>query len=578
MDMYNNFDNKVESDYISLGRFSNNYFNISDDQNSNTNNRNVNNNLFNEYFNLGNKKFLSILRFLVILAAFISFLVLIKLPVKNRIELKREMLENALLLKKKHEEKAHSSYENKNLEPIIDSTQMSNLKQNKTGLLILEDNERVSNKSSIIDISSNVTKKYNDHMIKNAINLGSNTKLDAVNSVFGSHYNINGINKRAAENDICNDKDYTKKVLKLVYELSYFALPKDTLNIRKFEASDVKVFNEEMWVVCDNSWMIGKFGLSLTPFSHSNKLLSMQTTTSGGNPLDINTLLLGTDPNNEDSQWEAIVRDDVTGHLFVIRESIPHDLEEAKLYKEDFSKNLKDKNYNSSRHYHSHIIELALVKVNNVESYEVLETCTAEHKFDFDNKGFEGAIGLRTRNGDFYLLGLCEGNFCMGEMKGEEYGNGRLILMKKEYINKTELTSDGALNSDMNSLKSKCIWKSIRMINIPKEANFQDYSSIDTRGNKVAITSQEDSSIWIGEIDYGDGEYLDPDKIQLLPNGRVYHFPRDHVCDFKYCNVEGVSFISDNMIVTVSDKMKKKSRQSPKCLHKDQSIHIFAIP
>ncbi|XP_665324.1 hypothetical protein [Cryptosporidium hominis TU502] len=167
----------------------------------------------------------------------------------------------------------------------------------------------------------------------------------------------------------------------------------------------------------------------------------------------------------------------------------------------------------------------------------------------------------------------------MGEMKGEEYGNGRLILMKKEYINKTtELTTGGTLNSDMNSLKSKCIWKSVRMINIPKEANFQDYSSIDVRGNKVAITSQEDSSIWIGEIDYGDGEYLDPYKIQLLPNGRVYYFPRDHVCDFKYCNIEGVSFISDNMIVTVSDKMKKKNRQSPKCLHKDQSIHIFAIP
>ncbi|KAL3128263.1 putative transmembrane domain-containing [Cryptosporidium hominis] len=579
MDMYNNFDNKIESDYISLGRFSNNYFNISDNQNSNTNNRNVSNNLFNEYFNLGNKRFSSILRFLVILAAFISLLVLIKLPVKNRIELRKEILENALLLKKKHEGRAYNNYENKNVEQIVNSTQMSNVKQNKTGSLILEDSERVTNRSSIIDINGNVTKKDNDHMIKDTINLGGNTKLDVVNSVFGSHYNTYGINKRAAENDICNDKDYTKKVLKLVYELSYFALPKDTLNIRKFEASDVKVFNEEMWVVCDNSWTIGKFGLSLTPFSHSNKLLNMQTTTSGGNPLDINTLLLGTDPNTEDSQWEAIVRDDITGHLFVIRESIPHDLEELKLYKGDFLKNLKDENHNSSRHYHSHIIELALVKVNNVESYEVLETCTAEHKFDFDNKGFEGAIGLRTRNGDFYLLGLCEGNFCMGEMKGEEYGNGRLILMKKEYINKTtELTTGGTLNSDMNSLKSKCIWKSVRMINIPKEANFQDYSSIDVRGNKVAITSQEDSSIWIGEIDYGDGEYLDPYKIQLLPNGRVYYFPRDHVCDFKYCNIEGVSFISDNMIVTVSDKMKKKNRQSPKCLHKDQSIHIFAIP
>ncbi|OII75522.1 uncharacterized protein cubi_02043 [Cryptosporidium ubiquitum] len=581
MDMYNNFDN-IESDYISLGRFNNNYLNISDNHNPNTNNNknniNRNNNTLNEYFNLGNKRFSTILRFLVILSSLISLLVLIKLPVKNRIELRKEMLENALLLKKKHEEKIHNKFENDKVSPIVDATQISNLKENKTRVLILEENGIAKNQTSKENDNSNIFNKDKNNIRTDAIRLEENMKLDLGNSVFGSHYNVHGVNKRAMENDICNDKDYTKKVLKLVYELSYFALPKDTKNIRKFEASDVKVFNEEMWVVCDNSWMIGKFGLSLTPFSDLNKLLSMQTTTSGGNPLDINTLLLGTDPNVEDSQWEAIVRDDVTGHLFVIRESIPHNLDQEVLA-EDISNGLKSGEQNSLRHYHSHIIELALVKVNNIESYEVLETCTAEQKFDFDNKGFEGAVGLRARNGDFYLLGLCEGNFCMGGIKGEEYGNGRLILMKKEYIDKTlELKNENVLQDEMNSLKSKCIWRSVRMINIPKEANFQDYSSIDIRGNQVAITSQEDSSMWLGEIDFGDGEYLDPEKIELLPNGRVYHFPRDHVCDFKYCNIEGVSFISDNMIVTVSDKMKKRSRQSPKCLHKDQSIHIFAIP
>lgn len=571
--MYSNFDN-FEDGYISLGRFSNNYFNISDDRNPN---QNVNNaDRFNERLKLGGRKFSSLLRFLVILVVFISLLVLIKLPVKNRIELRREMLEMALTQRKRSNEEItrHGSL-NDTSEEEFDPVQKLSLKGNGTNLLVLDDNGNSSPNQSLQADKNTSTGGWNEKSIyKDSSKLESEENLSTENTLFGSYYDINGVNKRAVENDICNDKDYTKKMLKLVYELSYFALPKDTMSIRKFEASDVKVFNDEMWVVCDNSWMIGRFKLSLTPFSHSNKLLGMQTTTSGGNPLDINKLLLDTDPNIEDSQWEGIVRDEVTGHLFVIRESIPHYSEQG----------LNQEGSSLTKHYHSHIIELALVEVNNVESYEVLETCVAEHRFNFDNKGFEGAIGLRTRGGDFYLLGLCEGNFCMGGAKGEDSGNGRLILMKKEYIhNGSELLEGSTMENSTHrpntyGSNKKCIWKSVRMINIPREAKFQDYSSIDVKGNKVAITSQENSSLWLGEIDFGDGDYLDPDELRLLPNGRIYYFPRDHECDFKYCNIEGVSFISDNMIVTVSDKMKKGNRQSPKCLHKDQSIHIFAIP
>lgn len=569
MAMYRNFDN-VEDGYISLGRFSNNYFNISDDRSSDQN-TNSNVGSFNEYLKLGGRRFSSLLRFLVILVVFISLLVLIKLPVKNRIELRREMLEKALIQRRKEVKELTSHVSgNDTLEATSGPVQELSLKGNETELLVLDNNGESASSQSLVAENRTSVSGGNKMSIANfASRQGSNENLNVENALLGSHYNMNGINKKAAENDICNDKDYTRKMLKLVYELSYFALPKDTMNIRKFEASDVKVFNDEMWVVCDNSWIIGKFGLSLTPFSQSNKLLGMQTTTSGGNPLDINKLLLGTDPKLEDSQWEGIVRDEVTGHLFVIRESIPHYLEQE----------LIQDGLSLAKHYHSHIIELALVEVNNVESYEVLETCTAEHRFNFDNKGFEGAVGLRTRGGEFYLLGLCEGNFCMGGATGEESGNGRLILMKKEYVqNRSELSKENTLENKNHGPSSKCIWRSVRMINIPREAKFQDYSSIDVRGNKVAITSQEDSSMWLGEIDFGDGEYLDPDELKLLPNGRVYYFPRDHDCDFKYCNIEGVSFISDNMIVTVSDKMKNRRRQSPKCLHKDQSIHIFAIP
>ncbi|KAH7648128.1 hypothetical protein FG379_000052 [Cryptosporidium bovis] len=556
--------NALENDYISLGRNGQN--NIYEGVNRNN--------------GVNSRKGFTLVNFLFLFTVLAAIIILVKTPINARVELSKSIIEKNLNKKANNNSiNEHNVAEPKSKKCSSGNGQdgvtleFTNGEFNKTKLL---NNKTVSNftgeiKDKIEELGSS---------IKNSL---ENIQINSGDAIFGSHYTSQGINKRAADSNICEDKDYTKKVLKLVYELSYFALPKDIMDINKFEASDVKVFDDKLWIVCDNVWHIGKFELSLTPFSYSNKLLDMRKTTSGGNPLDIKKLLLGTNPDKEDSQLEAIVRDDYTGHFFVIRESIPHDVVgDGKNTLEEGPHTLKNtsnrNNYTTGeKHYHSHIIELAVVNVNNVESYEVLETCIAEHRFEFDNKGFEGAVGLRTRSGEFYLLGLCEGNYCMGESKGEEYGNGRLILMKKVYIEpEREQNEDDSIK--LRILKSRCIWKSVRMINIPKEANFQDYSSIDIRGNKVAITSQEDSCLWLGEINFGDGEFIDPEKLELLPNGKVFYFPRDHACDFKYCNIEGVSFISDNLIATVSDKMKKNSRQSPKCIHKDQSVHIFAIP
>jgi hypothetical protein len=43
-----------------------------------------------------------------------------------------------------------------------------------------------------------------------------------------------------------------------------------------------------------------------------------------------------------------------------------------------------------------------------------------------------------------------------------------------------------------------------------------------------------------------------------------------------YCTIEGVSWITPNRIVVVSDKAE--SKQGKWCRDKDQSIHIFEIP
>lgn len=39
-----------------------------------------------------------------------------------------------------------------------------------------------------------------------------------------------------------------------------------------------------------------------------------------------------------------------------------------------------------------------------------------------------------------------------------------------------------------------------------------------------------------------------------------------------------IHWISDNMVVAVSDQAKDKGRQDFRCMSKDQSIHVFMVP
>lgn len=61
----------------------------------------------------------------------------------------------------------------------------------------------------------------------------------------------------------------------------------------------------------------------------------------------------------------------------------------------------------------------------------------------------------------------------------------------------------------------------------------------------------------------GDGLAVD--------SGEDFRFPSK-----SYANVEGVSWLSDDELVMVSDR--RKSDQSKDDATKDQSIHIFRIP
>lgn len=194
--------------------------------------------------------------------------------------------------------------------------------------------------------------------------------------------------------------------------------------------------------------------------------------------------------------------------------------------------------------------------------YEVLETCASEMSFEGDSKGFEGAVGLKDSKGELFMLGLCEGNHCQEKDKGRERGHGVVVVMRRVW------TSHGT--------DRVCVWKTVRSLSTPASAHFQDYSSIsvDSSG-RVAITSQEESKLWLGRLSLVENGVFDPSRSEFIEDS-VLDFPRGSDCSVVYCNIEGIHWLNKDMLVAVSDKMK--SDQDYQCLEKDQSIHVFVMP
>jgi hypothetical protein len=223
----------------------------------------------------------------------------------------------------------------------------------------------------------------------------------------------------------------------------------------------------------------------------------------------------------QDSGYEALFYDD--GTFYVVRESV--DLAEGK-----------------ATSYHAIIEELDIGDTD----YEVVDACPSEYEFEGDSKGFEGAIAVHDVDGTLVVLGLCEGNYCSEKHKNE-VGNGRLVAMKK-------LVSDD----------ESCTWATIREIKIPPSASFRDYSAITMDANgRVAISSQEESQVWIGKmLGQVEGETWDMSAMEFdVEEGKIYDFPKNDQCETVYCNIEGIHWVSENMLLAVSDKMKGKGKQ-----------------
>ena len=139
----------------------------------------------------------------------------------------------------------------------------------------------------------------------------------------------------------CDDGRYSKRTLKLAYELPFASLFKDTKGQRKYEASSVVVVGENAYAVCDSSWAISKFSRELQPFDEANVQI--------GNP----------GREEEDSGYEALIHND--GTFYVVRESIQHD----------------------DSTYHAIIEELEL----GDDDYDIKAQCSAEFEFEGDSKG-----------------------------------------------------------------------------------------------------------------------------------------------------------------------------------------------
>lgn len=168
-----------------------------------------------------------------------------------------------------------------------------------------------------------------------------------------------------------------------------------------------------------------------------------------------------------------------------------------------------------------------------------------EYGFESGNKGFEGLAFLR-RDAKEYLLALCEGNSCKAGREGKKPGGGTIQLFEKK--------------------KKK--WKLTGAIRLPDTLRFSDYSGLDiSADNTLVVSSQTSSALWIGK--------LDADKWETVGSGRVYTFPKGKKGQTLYCNVEGVSWISKNQLVVVSDAKKKS--QPKNCKMKDESMHIVTF-
>jgi hypothetical protein len=181
------------------------------------------------------------------------------------------------------------------------------------------------------------------------------------------------------------------------------------------------------------------------------------------------------------------------------------------------------------------------------EEFHFLKERPLDFTFKSSNKGFEAVAHVRRKHQD-YVLALCEGNKCKCGSKGRKPGGGRVQVFEKK----------------------RKRWAHSGTIALPTTLPFVDYSGMSIDHGRVAVVSQVNSMLWVGQFDEAGWEWRDA--------GQLYEFPRSDQGMIRYGNIEGVGWINPTRIVTVSDRRKKKNQPDKRLSEKDQSVHVFDIP
>lgn len=161
------------------------------------------------------------------------------------------------------------------------------------------------------------------------------------------------------------------------------------------------------------------------------------------------------------------------------------------------------------------------------------------------NKGLEGLTCVR-RGARLHLLAVSEANGNRAGRRGRRPGSGLVHVLTE---------SDGR-------------WVAEDRIHLPEQLPFRDYSGLSVRDDRICVVSQESSALWAGRLGVSSWSVAD--------SGRVFPFPADPRGRTVYGTVEGVCWLDETTVATVSDRAKRD--QPRRFRTKDQSVHVFAIP
>lgn len=325
---------------------------------------------------------------------------------------------------------------------------------------------------------------------------------------------------RPDSDKFCQTSEYRKSTLKLLKDAPFIGLFENLRNITRFEGSSITYAKGSYWVVFDSLRAIGKVGLQFQFRGVENALIPE-------------------DAAEFESQFEGLQYMPISDSFIAVRESIDHATHGLVPNTEEIKMSPSGD-------------EWTLTRVCPVKFFGLEDT----------NKGWEG-IHYFEKGDERYLMGLCESNFCKTiigpNAPGLQRGNARLIWTKLSINpNKTE--------------EDSCHWEVIKEIKLPTQAYFLDYAGIafypHPFGSQVAVVSQEDAAVWVGKFDWG--------RMEFLPGGKVYYFPRNDECHKSFCNVEGLTFLDSRRLLFASDR--SKSIQPFECMGHDQAVHIMSLP